>query len=196
MRPRAQSVNKRYDGPVKRLRGQSSPHIPPLSLDWNHPTLPPLQPASCLPLSVTRDTLPLLRPCSINRRGPLLASPHQKTPALKASLRLDGSQAKSASQPRNWKETFGNTETFGSHVLPAIPLELRGRNAFGHEEELDEGPRQTRGHWDLPPASPVGHTRKPSSMLLADETTVWPSAQPRQTPSHHFSPSRPDLRTA
>ena len=45
----------------------------------------------------------------------LLSGPHPSPPALSASPRLDGSQARTPSRSRSWKETPGDAEAPGTH---------------------------------------------------------------------------------
>ena len=78
---------------------------------WTGPTRPCRH---CSPLlaSLSGNTrLRLLRPCSTKRPGHLpFFQTHQDPPRLDASLRLDGSHAKSSSPPRTWRETPGDAE--------------------------------------------------------------------------------------
>ena len=76
---------------------------------------PPSQLASCLPLSALRNTRPRpLHPPNVSLITPSFRSA-PRPPALSASLRLDGSQAKSPSKPRSCKEPPGDAEPPGTH---------------------------------------------------------------------------------
>ena len=183
----------------KRSRGQAPPLIIVSSLDQTHLTWPPSRPASCLPAA--RITRPRgLRFSSTQRWGPSLFF-HDRT---LASLKLDGTFATPSPGPRSWRETSGKPNASSSRGLswpylldfeclnvhePPPHLRQHVWTPGGTQYRTSTDPRAPRILFGLNTGSIRHHTlHHPANMSRFDEASVWPLAQPQQTPGHIYVP--------